>query len=65
MLVEIIVCHEDMTGKRGENVVGMNILPFRNRDFNVLVGKPFITSILMMSLHYITNDVISLSQNYK
>ena len=46
MLVEIIVCHEDMTGKRGgENVAGMNILPFWNRVFNVLVGKPFITRL--------------------
>ena len=43
MLVEIVVCHEDMTGKRGKNVVGMSILPFWNRDFNVLAGKPFIT----------------------
>ena len=29
MLVEIIVCHEDMTGKRGENVTGISIFPFR------------------------------------
>ena len=28
MLVKIILCHEDMTGKRGENVVGISILPF-------------------------------------
>ena len=29
MLVKIIVCHEDMTGKRGENVMGISIFPFR------------------------------------
>ena len=27
-LVEIVICHEDMTGKRGENVTGVSILPF-------------------------------------
>ena len=26
---KIIVCHEDIIGKRGENVMGMSILPFQ------------------------------------
>ena len=52
------ICHEDMTGKRGENVVGVNIntagmstflLPM---EFYILVGK---------YLHYSTfDDVIML-----
>ena len=42
MLVEIVICHEDMTGQRGENVAGISILPFCI-EFCILAGKPFIT----------------------
>ena len=64
-MFNIGVCHEDMTGKRGgENVAGMNMNatgmsmhPFQWNCY-VLVGKYLHYSILMMSLHYVTNDVI-------
>ena len=50
-MANIDVCHEDMTGKRRENVVGMSIHPFQ-WNFYVLVGK---------YLHYlIFDDVIML-----
>ena len=61
MLVEIVVCHEDMTGKRGENVTGMSILPFQVK-FQYFGRKTLHYSIMMMSLHYVTNDIISLYQ---
>ena len=48
MLVRIIVCHEDMTGKRGENVVGMSILPFPV-EFSCFGGK---------ILHCLISDVV-------
>ena len=57
-MADISVCHEDMTGKRGKNVVGMSmnamgmsIHPFQ-WNFYVLAGK---------YLHYmIFDDVIML-----
>ena len=57
-MANIGVCHEDMTGKRGENAMGMSmnaagisIHPFQ-WNFYVLVGK---------YLHYsIFDDIITL-----
>ena len=41
MLVKIIVCHEDITGKRGgENVAGMSILPFSSGVFMFWLENP-------------------------
>ena len=61
-----------MTGKRGENVteVNMNIAGMSTflfpMEFLHFGGKnTFITPLLMMSLHYITNDIINLARNYK
>ena len=45
-------------------VVGISILPFLVK-FQYFGGKTLHYSIMMMSLHHIANDVISLSQNYK
>ena len=57
-MFNIGVCHEDMTGKRGENVMGMNMnatgmsMHLFQWNFYVLVGK---------YLHYsIFDDVILL-----
>ena len=45
-------------------VMGISILPF-HVEFQYFGGKTLHYSIMMMSLCYITNDVISLSQDYK
>ena len=59
-MFNIGVCHEDMTGKRGENVVGMNmnvvgmsIHPFQ-WNFYVLAGKYLHCSIFdCVMLHHL------------
>ena len=60
----VVICHEDMIGKRGENVTGISVFPI-SVEFQYFGGRTLYYSIMMMSLHYIANDIISLSQNYK
>ena len=61
----VVICHEDMTGKRGgENVAGISVFPI-SVEFQYFGRKTLHYSIMMMSLHYIANDVISLSPDYK
>ena len=64
MLVKIVICHEDMTGKRGENVAAISIFPFCI-EFKYIGRKTPHYSIMMMSLHYVTNDIISFYRDYK
>ena len=59
----VVICHEDMTGKRGENA-GIRVFPI-SVEFQYFGRKTLHYSIMMMSLHYIANDIISLSPDYK
>ena len=60
----VVICHEDMTGNRGENVVGMSIFPICV-EFEYFGGKTLHYLIRMMLLCCIANDIISLYQDYK
>ena len=53
LVVNIIICHEDMTGKRGENVAGMGIHPF-SMEFLCFGRKILHCSIFddVITLHY-------------
>ena len=60
------LCHEGMTGKRGGenvtevniNIVGMSAFIFLMEFLFLLRENTFITPLLMMSLHCVTNDII-------
>ena len=60
----VVICHEEMTWKRGGECHG-NKYDSISVDFQYFGGKILHYSIMMMSLCYITNDIISLSQDYK
>ena len=50
-----------MTGKRGgENVTGISVFPI-SVEFQYFGRKILHYSIMMMSLHYVAIDIISLS----
>ena len=60
------ICHEDMTGKRGGECCGSEYKYCRNEYIPSSYGififwweNTFITPLLMMSLCYITNNVIN------